>query len=154
MAGKIDSMADHVIICGYGPIGRNLHENLRKSDIRVVIIEMNAYTVKKLLSQGTKCIFADAGQRVALKLARIEHARAIAYTFPHKEVILGALPIIREINPSILVFGRTKFESEANELMLAGVNHVLHDEEESGRAMTRAVMDCYTANLEEEWNFS
>ncbi|MBT8036811.1 MAG: cation:proton antiporter [Verrucomicrobiae bacterium] len=150
MGGKIEGLTDHVIICGYGPVGRNLHENLRKSNVRAVIIEMNASTVKKLLNEGTKCIFADAGQRVALKLARLKYARAIAYTFPHKEVALGALPIIREINPSILVFGRTKFESEAAELLRAGVNHVLHDEEESGRAMTHAVMDCYTATLDEE----
>ncbi len=150
MSGKIDSLADHVIICGYGPIGRNLHESLRKSNIRAVIIEMNAQTVKKLLSEGTKCIFADAGQRVALKLARIEQARAIVYTFPQKEVVLGALPVIRELNPTILVFGRTKFETEAAELIRAGVNHVHHDEAESGRAITRSVMDCYTGSLDDE----
>ncbi len=149
VAGKMDDLSDHIIICGYGPVGRALHENLRKSNIDVVVIEMNPQTVKKLLSEGNLCIFADAGQEIALHMARIEHARAIAYTFPYKEVVLAALPAIRHMNPSILVFARTKFSREADELQRAGVNHVLLDEKETGRAMVRSVMNCYPTTIDD-----
>ena len=32
MKGQMDKLSDHVIICGYGPVGRNLHENLHGED--------------------------------------------------------------------------------------------------------------------------
>ncbi len=152
MGGKIDELNDHVIICGYGPVGRNLHENLHKANIRVAVIEMNANTVKDLLSRGVKCIFADAGQRIALELAHVETARAIAFTFPHKEPVLSALPTIREMSPSIVVYARTKFSRELEELTGSGVNQVILDEEQSGRALIQSVMKCYPNTLDEEWN--
>ena len=152
MSGKIDQLENHVIICGYGPVGRNLHENLQKANIRVAVIEMNAATVEKLLKQGVECIFADAGQKIALELAHIETARAIAFTFPVKEPVLTALPTIREMHPSILVYARTKFSHDLVELTDSGVNHVILDEEQSGRAMIRSVMQCYPETFDENWN--
>ncbi|MFK7909901.1 MAG: cation:proton antiporter [Akkermansiaceae bacterium] len=152
MSAKLGELQDHVIICGYGPVGRNLHENLHKANIRVAVIEMNAATVEKLLKQGVKCIFADAGQKIALELAHIETARAIAFTFPIKEPVLAALPTIREMSPSILVYARTKFSHDLMELTETGVNHVILDEEQSGRAMIRSVMQCYPGTLDEDWS--
>ncbi|MDG0994524.1 MAG: cation:proton antiporter [Akkermansiaceae bacterium] len=151
MGGKIDSLSDHVIICGYGPVGRNLHENLHRANIRVAIIEMNADTVKELISRGVTCIFADAGQRIALELAHIKAARAIAFTFPHKEPVLTALPTIREMSPQIVVYARTKFSRELEELTESGVNQVILDEEQSGRALIQSVMQCYQNTIKEEW---
>ncbi|MCP5535928.1 MAG: cation:proton antiporter [Akkermansiaceae bacterium] len=151
MKGKIGDLQDHVIICGYGPVGRNLHENLHKSDIRVAVIEMNANTVKELHARGTKCIFADASHRIALELARIGTARAIAFTFPVKEAVLSALPAIRELNPKLPVYARTKFSSDYVELIEAGVNQVILDEEQSGRAMIKSVMQCYPGSFDAEW---
>ena len=152
MGRKIDELNDHVIICGYGPVGRNLHENLHKANIRVAVIEMNAATVEQLISRGVKCIFADAGQKIALELAHIETARAIAFTFPIKEAVLSALPSIRELNPSILVYARTKFSPDFTELAEAGVNQIILDEEQSGRAMIKSIMQCYPGGLDEDWH--
>jgi CPA2 family monovalent cation:H+ antiporter-2 len=152
MAGKIHELSDHVIICGYGPVGQNLHENLHKANIRVAVIEMNASTVERLLKQGVKCIFADAGQKIALQLAHIETARAIAFTFPIKEPVLAALPTIREMNPSVIVYARTKFSHDLVELSESGVHQVILDEEQSGRAMIQSVMNCYSEDIAEDWN--
>jgi CPA2 family monovalent cation:H+ antiporter-2 len=154
MAGKIHELSDHVIICGYGPVGQNLHENLHKANIRVAVIEMNASTVERLLKQGVKCIFADAGQKIALQLAHIETARAIAFTFPIKEPVLAALPTIREMNPSVIVYARTKFSHDLVELSESGVHQVILDEEQSGRAMIQSVMNCYSEDIAEDWNHS
>lgn len=152
MGAQLEEVREHVVICGYGPVGRNLHENLQKAAIPVVVIEMNAATVEALLKRGVKCIFADAGQKIALELAHIETARAIAFTFPVKEPVLAALPTIREMSPSVLVYARTKFSRDLVELTESGVNHVILDEEQSGRALIRQVMQCYQGTLEEDWN--
>jgi len=148
MPGKIDHLQDHVIICGYGPVGQKLHASLRRNNIRSIIVENNDDTVKYLLKQGSKCLFADARHRITWDLAHIKRARAVAFTFPLKDVVISALPIVREICPSIVVIARAKFSSDAQELERAGANHILLDEEECGKAVVKTVMRCF--NLEDE----
>lgn len=143
MPGKIDHLTDHVIICGYGPVGQQLHEALHRSNIRSIIIENNDQTVKSLIQSGTKCLFADARHKITWELAYLNRARAVAFTFPLKDVVLSSLPLIREQDPSMMVIARAKFGSDALELERAGVNHVLHDEEECGKAVVNTVMGCF-----------
>lgn len=146
----VEALESHVIICGFGPVGEHLYNQLHHSDVRSVILEMNAKTVKKLLGEGMKCLFADASQKASLELARIEKARAIAFTFPSAEVVLSALPSIFEGNPSIIVCARVKFAKEAEKLLAAGVHHVILDEEESGKRMVSDVLGCFSRELAED----
>lgn len=150
MPGKIDHLKDHVIICGYGPVGQKLHESLHRSNIRSIVIENNDQTVKELMKAGTKCLFADARHKVTWELARLDRARAVVFTFPLKDVVLSALPFIREIYPGIIVIARAKFFSDVLELQRGGVNHILHDEEECGKAVVSTVMRCFRAEEDQQ----
>lgn len=149
MPGKIDQLKDHVIICGYGPVGQKLHASLRRNNIRSIIVENNDETVKQLIKSGTKCLFADARHKITWDLAYIQRARAIAFTFPLKDVVISALPIVRELCPEIVVIARAKFSSDAEELQRAGVNHILLDEEECGKAVVSTVMRCFKPDEDE-----
>jgi len=151
MVHQIEELQDHIIICGYGPVGRNLHRNLKMAHVPVVVLEMNAETVKTLISQGIMALFADARDLEALEAAQFKKARGIAITFPDKEVAVATTHMVRDHNPGIIVYARSKFSADTQELYEAGVTHVMHDEEQSGRAMIRSVMQCYSANLDEDW---
>jgi len=151
MASQIEDSTGHVIICGYGPVGKNLHTNLTAAHIPVVVMEMNADTVKSLISQGIKAIFADAKDKEALEVAQIREAHAIAITFPSAEIAIQACHHAIEVNPDIIVYARSKFITDTYKLKKAGIHHVLHDEEQSGRAMTRSVMKSFTVDIAENW---
>jgi len=56
-----------------------------------------------------------------------------------------------EVNPDIIVYARSKFISDTYKLKKAGIQHVLHDEEQSGRAMIRSVLQCYNTDAETLW---
>ncbi len=53
---------------------------------------------------------------------------------------MQALPLIRRINPEIPVMARTKFSTERDKLRIAGVDIIVLDEEESGRAAVRRAL--------------
>jgi CPA2 family monovalent cation:H+ antiporter-2 len=142
--GEVRELHDHVIICGYGPVGRNLCNALGHCGIDRLVIELNADTVRELQREGVKVLFADARQPEVLQMAAVERARSIAFTFPDAEAALAGMRLAREKNPEILVYARAKFSAEAERLRDAGVNQVFHDERESGRAMLRSVVSCYT----------
>lgn len=151
MSLQVDSMYDHVVICGFGPVGRNLYQNLKRAGVDVIVLETNPETVKQLLNEGVMSLFADAADRVSLELAHLERARIIAFTFPAEEVVIKAMEVARELNPEIRVYARSKFTVQAERLQRAGVDAVLHDEEQSGKAMIQSVMQCYAADIVPEW---
>ena len=138
----IKELADHAIICGYGPVGRALNEALKRCGVETLVLELNSDTVSSLKSIGQPVLFADATHPEALDLAGVMHARLVAFTFPAVNATCAAVPLVRERNPGIYIFGRAKYPSEVARLLKLGVQ-VIHDERESAVAMVRAAVSSY-----------
>ncbi|MGE9268657.1 MAG: cation:proton antiporter [Verrucomicrobiales bacterium] len=150
MASEVDSLKNHVVICGYGPVGQALHEAMDRAGIPVIILEMNAETVRKLHHEGTRVLFADATKVETMELAKIATARSIAFTFPDAALATEGIRAARQLNPEIITFARAKFMAGVEKLKKEGVSHILHDEATSGHAMIEAVMSCYTSARQAE----
>ncbi|MES2920683.1 MAG: cation:proton antiporter [Verrucomicrobiota bacterium] len=138
----IKGITDHAIICGYGPVGRALNEALKRCGVDTLVMELNSDTVRKLKSDGQPVLFADATHSEALDLAGIKRARLVAFTFPSVTATCIAVPLVRERNSGIFIFGRAKFPGEVKLLRELGVQ-VIHDERESAVAMVRAAISSY-----------
>jgi CPA2 family monovalent cation:H+ antiporter-2 len=138
----IKQLSDHAIICGYGPVGRALNEALKRCGVSTLVMELNADTVRTLKAAGQPVLFADATHPEALDLAGIMRARLVAFTFPAVDATCAAVPLVRERNPAIYIFGRAKFAKEVSRLLELGVE-VIHDERESAAAMVRAAITSY-----------
>jgi CPA2 family monovalent cation:H+ antiporter-2 len=138
----IKQLADHAIICGYGPVGRALNEALKRCGVATLVLELNSDTVRLLKAGGQPVLFADATHPEALDLAGIMRARLVAFTFPAVNATCAAVPLVRERNPGIYIFGRAKFPNEVTRLRELGVQ-VIHDERESAVAMVRAAISSY-----------
>ena len=50
IGGQVMGLNEHVIICGYGPVGQNLHHNLSRANVGVVVLETNPETGEALAS--------------------------------------------------------------------------------------------------------
>ena len=138
----IKEIHDHAIICGYGPVGRALNEALKRCGVVTLVMELNAETVRALKNAGQPVLFADATHPEALDLAGIERARMVAFTFPAVDATCESVPLVRERNPGICIFGRAKFSNEVERLQKLDVQ-VIHDERESAVAMVRAAVSTY-----------
>lgn len=138
----IKEIRDHAIICGYGPVGRSLNEALKRCGVDTLVMELNSDTVRALKGEGQLVLFADATHPEALDLAGIARARLVAFTFPAVNATCAAVPMVRERNPEIFIFGRAKFASEVTRLRELDVR-VIHDERESAVAMVRAALSSY-----------
>ena len=72
----------------------------------------------------------------------MDRARLVAFTFPAVDATCAAVPLVRERNAAIYIFGRAKYPREVTRLRELGVQ-VIHDERESAVAMVRAAMTSY-----------
>lgn len=138
----IKELADHAVICGYGPVGRALNEALKRCGVDTLVMELNSDTVRELKKEGQLVLFADATHPEALDLAGIGRARLVAFTFPVVDITCRAVPLVRERNPGIVLFGRAKYPAEVKRLQDLDVN-VVQDERESAVAMVRSAMRSY-----------
>jgi monovalent cation:H+ antiporter-2, CPA2 family len=138
----IKEITDHAIICGYGPVGKALNEALKRCGVDTLVMELNSDTVRALKSEGQPVLFADATHSEALDLAGIQRARLVAFTFPSVRTTSLAVPLVRERNSGIFIFGRAKFSAEVKFLRALGVQ-VIHDERESAVAMVQAAISSY-----------
>lgn len=138
----IKEIEDHAIICGHGPVGQALNEALKRCGVSTLVLELNVETVRELKARGQPVLFADATHPEALDLAGIRRARMVAFTFPSVNATCAAVPLVRERNPGICIFGRAKFSNEAMRLRELDVQ-VIHDERESAVAMVRAATSTY-----------
>ena len=141
--GEREALSGHVIVCGYGPVGRFLQESLAKCNIGALILELNADTVHEMVGHGILGLYADARQPEALEMAGVERARGIAFTFPDVDAAIAGMRLARQRNPEILVYARAKFTGEADRLREEGADHVFHDEQESGQALIKCVLTSY-----------
>jgi CPA2 family monovalent cation:H+ antiporter-2 len=138
----IKEISDHAIICGYGPVGKSLNEALKRCGVDTLVMELNSDTVRALKKEGQPVLFADSTHPEALDLAGIKRARLVAFTFPSVRTTTIAVPLVRERNNGIFIFGRAKFAPEVAMLRELGVQ-VIHDERESAVAMVRAAISSY-----------
>lgn len=138
----IKQIADHAVICGYGPVGQALNEALKRCGVDTLVLELNSDTVRSLKKSGQPVLFADATHPEALDLAGIQRARLVAFTFPNVKSTQAAIPLVRERNPGICIFARAKFGDEVRILREHEVQ-VIHDERESAIAMVQAAIATY-----------
>lgn len=138
----IKEIADHAIICGYGPVGRSLNEALKRCGVSTLVMELNSDTVRGLKKEGQLVLFADAAHPEALDLAGIGRARLVAFTFPSIATTCAAVPLVRERNPGIVIYARAKFSEEVEKLRQLDVQ-IVHDERESAVAMIRLATTTY-----------
>ena len=66
---RVSGIKDHAVICGYGPVGRRMHESLGRYGIPCIIIDLNADTVKSLLNGGHLAFLGDIQHQITMELA-------------------------------------------------------------------------------------
>jgi CPA2 family monovalent cation:H+ antiporter-2 len=140
---KTKRLSDHVILCGYGPVGQRLHEALLRAGQECLIVELNVDTVRRLKKAGVPVLFADATHRETWELTRAAQARLVAFTYPDAQMTCAAIAHVREFAPAVTVLARVKFESDTEALQQARADHIVHDEGESADAMVRVASGAF-----------
>ncbi|MCC6273729.1 MAG: cation:proton antiporter [Deltaproteobacteria bacterium] len=130
-------LSDHVVICGFGPLGQTFGGILHAHDIPFVVLELNPDTIEKVKRKHRPAFFGDGASEELLFEAGLERAKLLAITVPD---FLNAGAIIRQarrINPDIPIITRAKFRNEVEKLYAAGADVVISEELEGGFEMSR-----------------
>ena len=125
MESDIAKLRDHVIVCGWGRVGRGTWSALHKRGVPVVVIEFDADRAEAGRSTGALLIHGDATHNDVLELAGVDKAQSlIACVADDSDNLVIALSV-KALRPELRVICRaTELESE-RKLRLAGADAVV-----------------------------
>ena len=135
-----DSARDHVVVIGYGPVGRTVSRILTDNGIQTVVIEMNIDTVQKLTSEGKQAIYGDAAQSEILSNAQLEAAAGLIISSSTAEAA-SIIKAARELNPKLRILTRASYLLESEALRKAGANAIFSSEGEVALSMADFLME-------------
>ncbi|MBX9690402.1 MAG: cation:proton antiporter, partial [Candidatus Obscuribacterales bacterium] len=134
------ALKDHVIVCGYGRIGRNLGLVLESHKIPFLVIELNAGIIEDLALRGVPHLYGDAMNPIVMAKANIEGARSIVLTMPDPLSAGAVAAYVREKNAGIKIIARAHRSDDIRVFRAAGVNAVVQPEFEASIEITRMVL--------------
>ena len=136
-----EHLAGHLVLVGYGRVGRRIGEALAGQGMRVVVAEQNRELVEALRSSGIHAVAGDASDPAVLIQAHIARARMLVIASPDTLRALRMIETARALNPRIETLVRTQSEEEAALLRKEDVGAVFLGEHELARSMTRHVLE-------------
>lgn len=137
-----DSMPlrDHVILCGYGRIGRNLGMVLETHRLPLVVIELNAGILEDLEQRNIPYIYGDSVNNLVLLKANVRQATTLVITVPDPVAAVTITSIARHYNPNVKIIARAHRFEDIEIFRSAGVNAVVQPEFEASIETTRLTL--------------
>ena len=136
-------LTGHVVIVGYGRVGRRIAERLAERGIAYVVAEENREAVERLRERGVHAVSGDATDPAVLVQAHVARARMLVIATPDTFGVRKMTQTARTLNPGIEVMVRTHSDEEADLLRQEGGVEVYMGEHELAVAMARRVLERY-----------
>ena len=141
-------VTSHVVLVGYGRVGRYIGEALAKKGTPLVVAEQNREIVEGLRRAGIHAVAGDAAEPAVLIQAHIARAAMLVIAVPDTLRARRMIEIARILNPPVEIIVRTHNEEEASLLRKESGGEVFLGEHELALSMTRYVLEKIVPNDE------
>jgi len=140
-------LTGHVVLVGYGRVGRAIHERLRAQGCAVVVAERERERVEKLRSASENAVLGDASDPVVLVQAHIARAAVLVIALPEPLDANKMIEIARTLNPSIRTVVRVSTEEDADRLRGEHADAVYLPEHALAEAMAQDALGALLARM-------
>ena len=138
--GKMKSVTNHYIVCGYGRMGKRICKELRAKPLPFVVIDKNPDVIASLQREGLTAVEGDATQDDVLIRAGIERAKGVVSVVNTDTENLYIVLTARGLNKDLYIVARAGDEGSEHKLMRAGANRVSSPYHIGGMQMAQAVI--------------
>ncbi len=121
----ISEFSDHVIVCGFGRVGRGVYRNLVDRGEQVVVIEDDPASAAEAETAGVPIVMEDATFNDTLVAAGIGRAKALVACVADDSDNLVIILSARSIHPTIHLVSRASEQESESKLRLAGADRVV-----------------------------
>lgn len=130
----------HVVICGYGRVGKYVGRALEMAGIPFLVVDYNHQTAKLLRERGTHVIYGDPAERNVLERAHVDAAHSIVIAIPDWHTQQLIIAHAQTLNRRIRIICRTHHEEEQALLRSLGATVVVQPEFEAAVAIVERLL--------------
>lgn len=125
MTKQINQLENHVIVCGYGRIGRVLAKRLQTAGVDLVVIDQDTQRAERAVSDGYPAMVGDASHDASLRQAGIARARSLCSVLPSDAMNVFITLTARNLNANVHIIARGEDPETEPKLRQAGANQVV-----------------------------
>jgi voltage-gated potassium channel len=135
MARQIDSYQDHVIVVGWGRVGRAIARYARRHDADVVVVD-----AQPLDTDDLPIVVGDAHDDDTLVSAGIERASVLIAALDTDSANLALTLTARSLRPDLFLVARSAKQSNEKKFIQAGADRVVNPHDIGGSRMAALAM--------------
>jgi CPA2 family monovalent cation:H+ antiporter-2 len=128
-------MRNHVVLVGYGRVGRRIGDALSSAAIPYIVVERDRVAVEALRKREVPAIFGDAARPGILDHVHMDTARMLVIASPDPYHTQRVVEVAKELNPTIDIAARTHSEKMEGFFAKLGVQRAFMGERELALSM-------------------
>ena len=136
----VQTMNEHVILCGYGRIGREIGEQISREGVELLVVEMDPERKQAAEEAGLPVLMADATLDETLLEAGIHRCRSLVAALPSNAANLYVVLSARGLAPRCRLIARSDSDEAARKLRQAGADQVVSPYVAGGRTMAATAL--------------
>lgn len=146
----IKTLSQHVIVCGFGRVGRHVSDELKAEGIPFVVVDPDPDRVQHAENRGYLTLKGNAAREDILTLAGIHKARGMVVAVNSDAENVFIVLTARSLNESIYIVSRANYEDSEPKLLRAGANRTIEPYLIGGKRMVTMLMRPSVADFLDE----
>ncbi len=130
----------HVVVCGYGRVGKNLVKLLQQHNLPVVVIDQSESRIQQLREAGVPYVYGNCVSFHVLETAAVSRAKGMAIALPDPMSIRLTLKRALELSPDIDIVVRANHNKNIEVLYQLGAREVVQPEFEASLEMATYIL--------------
>lgn len=140
MERELAKLDNHIIVCGYGRMGRLICKEFSRLKKQFVVIDSSAEELKDIPMPGGFGLLGDATSDAVLKHAGIERAYCLVTVMASDADNLFTTLSARLLNADLMIVARVEDMQSEQKLIRAGANRVVSPYQIGGTRVAHAVL--------------
>jgi voltage-gated potassium channel len=137
MERQIEALQDHVIVCGWGRVGRAIGAELTAAGAELVVVDRDPTRPPQA---GVPSIVGDATEDRMLQRAGLSRARALIAALDSDAANLFVTLSARSLRPDLFIVARARLEESEEKLRRAGADRVVNPQSIGGARIAAFVL--------------
>jgi len=134
--------SNHLLVCGYGPLGRKVVEELKRQGVTYLILEHDIQRMEEGKEAGEPIFFANAANEEVLRHFGAREAAAVIVAVDNARHLRLICEALEHAAPHANVVAKVKTRSEAELIAGLQVDHVVIESQEMARMLVAEAMRC------------
>jgi len=138
----LEHRKNHVIICGYSPVGRLVAKQLSQQGVYHIVVDYDMKQIKEALKDSQEAFYGDLSKKTLLEALHVESAAAVVVAIENFEKKKQICEVIIDYAKDVNLVVKIRDEQEQKDLKGVHISKIIHSKKEVAKIIVEATLQC------------